>query len=301
MILGIDIGGTNVKFGVVDENFNIVKAYSIKTETDKGDRHLVQTIVDTAKEIYTEYPFTRVGIGTPGKVDQEAGICVRAANLPYANTPMKELAEAALHMDVTIANDATCAVCGELYAGMGRKYKNFIMVTLGTGVGGGIVIDGKPYSGTNGNAGEFGHMIIQAGGVPCGCGQKGCYEAYASVTALIRITKRMAEEHPESLLAQLCKEGVNGKTAFDAKEQCCEIGAAVVDEYITNIATGVQGLSWIFAPDAVVFGGAITNQGDNLLLPLREKVNYHGEMSISPLKNDAGVIGAAAMAVQSAT
>ena len=176
MVLGIDIGGTNIKFGVAGENYNIIKSYCIPTEKDRGDKYLVNTIIQKAKEIYDEFPYEKIGVGTPGTVDFENGICVKGSNLPYNNTPIKEMIEKELKIESVIANDATCAICGELYAGVGKQYKNFIMLTLGTGVGGGIVIDGKPFFGTDGGAGEFGHIIIDFGGEKCGCGQRGCYE-----------------------------------------------------------------------------------------------------------------------------
>lgn len=297
MILGIDIGGTYIKFGIVDENYQI-KSYCVRTETDKGDIHLVNQVIEKAKEIRKEIDFDRIGIGTPGTIDSEKGVVIRASNLPYKNTPIVEMLRSELGVPVKLANDATCAVAGELYAGMGQQYDNFIMVTLGTGVGGGIVIGNKIYKGRGGRAGEIGHMIIKYDGLKCPCGQTGCYEQYASVAALIRQTKEAIAENPESLLAQMGKEKVSGRTAFDAKKEGCPIAERVVDKYIEYIAMGIQSLVRIFQPDAVVLGGAISNEGDNLLLPLRDKVTLPVEIHISDLKNNAGVLGAAAVAAQ---
>ncbi|MBE5868402.1 MAG: ROK family protein [Lachnospiraceae bacterium] len=298
MILGVDIGGTNIKFGIIDENYNIVARRSIPTATQHGAQAIVEDIIKMALELQKEYPLTAIGIGTPGTVDYANGICVRCANIPYQNTPMTGPVQEATGLPVKLANDASCAICGELYAGNGREYQNLVMITLGTGVGGGIIIDGKPYFGTRGGAGEFGHMVIDASGRPCRCGQKGCLEQYASVTALIRETQLAAEQNPDSVLAQFCKEEVNGQSVFDAVKAGCPVAKQVLDSYLNYLAVGVTSLTRIFQPDVVVLGGAVTNQEDALVQPLREKIKLPVKVVISQLKNDAGIIGAAAMAVE---
>lgn len=300
MILGVDIGGTNIKFGVVDEEYNILEKLKIPTAKDGRAETIIENIVSVIQNIRETFPIEKIGIGTPGTVDYEKGICVRSANLPYNNTPMVAMVEEAVNLPVFLANDATSAVCGELYAGSGRIYSNLIMVTLGTGVGGGIIIDGKPYYGSRGGAGEFGHIIIEQNGIPCRCGQKGCLEKYASITALIEQTEAAAIANPESLLAQMCQGEISGQTAFEAKKEGCPIAHQVLDTYFSYIATGITSLVRVFQPEAVVLGGAVTNEGDNLLLPLKEKITLPVEVLISSLKNDAGVIGAAAMAANRA-
>lgn len=297
MVLGVDIGGTNIKFGVIDENYNIVESKLIPTVTEFGDKKIVDDIIETAQEFKNEYSITRIGIGTPGTVDYEKGICIRASSLPYKNTPIVKMVEEKLCIPVKLANDASCAVCGELYAGNGQKYKNIVMLTLGTGVGGGIIIDNKPYFGARGGAGELGHIIIKSDGAECKCGQRGCLEQYASVTALIKATEEAAFKNPESKLAELCKDRVSGKTLFDALNKDCPIAEEVLDDYLTYLAVGITSIIRIFQPDAVVLGGAITNEGDGLLKPLRKKVVLPADIVISELKNDAGIIGAAAMAI----
>lgn len=297
MILGIDIGGTYTKFGVVDENYQL-KSFCMPTELDKGDIHMVKQIIEKAKEIRKGIDFDRIGIGTPGTIDSEKGIVIRASNLPYKNTPIVDMLKDELNVPVRLANDATCAIAGELYAGMGQKYDNFIMVTLGTGVGGGIVIGNKIYKGRGGRAGEIGHMVIKYDGLECPCGQKGCYEQYASVAALIRQTKEAIKDNPKSLLAELGKGEVSGRTVFDAMREGCPLAKEVIDKYTDYIAIGVQSLVRIFQPDCVVFGGAISNEGDNLLNPIKEKVTLPVDIQISDLKNNAGILGAAALASQ---
>ncbi len=298
MILGIDIGGTNIKFGVVSESYDLIRTWSIPTEADKGDLAIVENIIHKLPEIQKEYPIDLIGVGSPGSLDCEKGICIRASNLPYRNTPIVSMISEASGIPARLINDANAAVYGELYAGTGQTYKNIIMVTLGTGVGGGIVIDGAPYSGRAGRAGEIGHMTLVHNGLPCPCGRKGCFEQYASVTALIRQTKEAIEQHPDSLLAQLYRDHVTGRSAFDAKEKGCQTAAAVIEQYADYLASGLTSLQNIFDPDALILGGAISGQGENLLDPIRRRLTKPHNLLISPLHNDAGVIGAAAAARQ---
>jgi len=295
MVLGIDIGGTNVKLGVVDEAFRIVEKVSIETQKNKGDIEMVANIISAAKAIYSAYSFTAIGIGSPGCIDSEKGVCVSSGNLPYNNTPIVKMFEEAFKMPVSIENDGACAVLGELYAGVGRKYDDFIMVTLGTGIGGGIVLNRKMYRGATNLAGELGHMTIKYDGQRCVCGNTGCFEMYASVTALIKQTKQAVEQYPDSLLANLSQKQITGKTAFDAAGAGCLVGKMVVDQYIEYLSYGINNILSNFDPQAIVLGGAISNQGENLLLPLKEKlIELHNtKIEVSQLGNDAGIIGAA--------
>ena len=296
MILGIDVGGTNVKFGVCDEEYNIIKSYSIKTQKDKGDVYFINTISDKINEIKKEFDIEKIGIGSPGTIDSKNGVGIRASNLPYKYTPIADIIEEATGIRPVIDNDANCATAGEFYAGYGRECKNMVMVTLGTGVGGGIIIDKKLYTGKSGVVGEFGHFSINFNGIPCPCGQKGCLEQYASVTALIRQTKEAIEKNPDSLLAKMGEEKVSGRTAFDAMKAGCPVGAAVVDKYIDYLAMGILGVNFILQPDIVVIGGAISNEGYYLINPLKEKLIRDVDVRVSKLGNSAGVIGAATIA-----
>ena len=295
MILGIDIGGTNIKFGVVDEAYHIVQKYMIPTAVEQGADRIVSDIIEKCKEIKKDCPFEKIGIGTPGKVDSKKGVCVRASHLPWQNTPMADRLETELGVKVCVANDATCAICGEIVAGVGRTYQDFIMITLGTGIGGGICMNGKPCFGVNGAAGEFGHMTINYDGVPCRCGGKGCFEQYASVSALIRQTEEAVEKNPESRLAKCAREEnrISGKTLFHAVEAGCEVALEVLEQYTDYLAHGIFGLCKIFAPEAVVIGGAVSGQGELLLEPVRRKINLDINLAASELQNDAGIIGAA--------
>ncbi len=299
MFLGIDIGGTNIKLGVIDKNYQILEKYSIAAEKDNGDIHFVQTIAQKAKEIKQKFNFERIGIGTPGTLDAKSGVVVRSANLPYKNTPVVEIIQQELEVPVKIANDAACAICGELYAGIGKRYDNFLMLTLGTGVGGGIVLNGKPYFGSRGRAGEFGHFVISYGGRECGCGQKGCFEQYASVNALIRITEEAAVKKPHSILAEMCNDEVSGKTVFEAKKAGCSVADEVIKQYIDYLRAGMVSLYRFFQPQAIVIGGGISNEEEYLIEPLKACISFPMEIFASSLKNDAGILGAVAIATES--
>ncbi|MBR6572084.1 MAG: ROK family protein [Clostridia bacterium] len=297
MILGIDIGGTNIKFGVTEDDYTLLKRYSIPTASHRPIETIVDDIIAKANEIHEEYAFDRIGIGTPGDIDSSAGVCMRANNLPYNDTPIVAMISEGTGMPVAIANDATAALYGEIFAGVGKAYPNLIMITLGTGVGGGIAIDGKPYLGTKGYGGELGHMVIKYDGLPCPCGLVGCYEQYASVTALIRQAKEAAAQHPHSLLAQKATADFSALDIFNAKEEGCPVAAAVLDQYAAYITIGLNSFENIFQPDAFVIGGAISSQEENLLSLVRAKLDKPANLFASALKNDAGVIGAAVVAV----
>ena len=298
MILGIDIGGTGVKFGVVNDDYVILKSCAIPTGAHRNVEAIINDIIETALALHAEYAFDRIGIGSPGDIDSENGVCIRAGNLPYDNTPVSQMISDALHLPVYVANDATAALYGEIYAGAGKNYQNIIMLTLGTGVGGGIAINGQPYLGSKGYGGELGHMIIKHDGLPCPCGLTGCYEQYASVTALIRQAKAAIRENPDSLLAGLDGDHFSARDIFTAKEKGCPVAAAVIVQYAKHVAIGIDSLENIFQPEVYIIGGAISSQEENLLAPIREKLNKPALLLTSDLKNDAGIIGAAVVAAE---
>ncbi|MBR5308732.1 MAG: ROK family protein [Clostridia bacterium] len=296
MELGIDIGGTNVKFGVVD-GLEIIYKCEIPTGAKRQDTEIVADIITECKKILAKYDkIEKIGIGSPGGIDSENGVILGAANINFRNTPICKMITDATGIPARVGNDANCAVLGELYAGYGREYKNLILITLGTGVGGGIIIDGKPYLGTRGDAGEIGHMIINCDGEKCGCGQDGCLEAYASVTALIKQTKKAIEENPDCYMAKHAEKigKVSGRTSFDSMRAGCPVGAKVVDSYLGYLAIGIKSIYQIFRPDAIVIGGAISNEGEYMTKPIIEKLgNKNVLVATSRLKNDIGIIGAA--------
>lgn len=306
--IGIDLGGTNIAVGVVNEKYEIVGKGKLKTAKTSDASKIVADMADAVNLALKDAGITikevnQVGIAAPGTVVPSIGVVAYANNLPFNNTPVCPLLEEALGVPCLIENDANAAAYGELLAGAGKGAKNFVMITLGTGVGGGVIIDGKIYGGFNYAGAELGHMSIVMNGAPCTCGNKGCYEAYASATALIQQTKEAMDQNPDSLMWEISKEkGVNGVTAFDAMRAGDKAGTKVVETYIDYIAAGLINLVNIFQPEFVAIGGGVCNEGETLLAPLREKVSkgdynknlpQKAKLCVAALGNDAGIIGAA--------
>ena len=266
--VGIDLGGTFIKAGVVDENYNILAKASVASEVDGNDEGLADRIAKAAGMAMSELglsisDISSVGVGTPGAVDSENGVVVYANNLGFRNTPLGKYLEDRLHTSVYLENDANVAAYGETLAGAAAGYKDVVVITLGTGVGGGIIIDGKIYTGFNGFAGELGHMVIQYGGRQCTCGRKGCIEAYASATGLINMTKEAMQAHPDSALWKVAPtlEDVNGKTAYDGMRMGDKVACEVVDTYQNYLGAGLTNYVNIFQPEVLLIGGGICKEG----------------------------------------
>ncbi len=307
--LGIDLGGTNIKAGIVDENNAVIFKSSVPTGVADGNDAVVENIVKACAIALHEAGMTladidNIGIGTPGAVNSDTGIVERAENMRFENFPLAAKLEEKINRKVYIENDANAAALGEFVAGAAKGAKDAVCVTLGTGVGGGIIIGGKLYSGSNYAGGELGHTVIAFDGIPCNCGRRGCWERYASVTALIQQTKDAMLSDEGSALWKIAGdiESVNGKTAFDAMREGDETGCAVVRRYIEYIACGVTNMVNIFQPDVICIGGAISKEGDYILKALSELVEKERFTKVSDkqtkvvmatLENDAGIIGAA--------
>ena len=308
--LGIDLGGTNIVAGVVDEDYKIIATNKVKTNLPRPSEEIVDDIakvsIEAAKAAGVNIKdIAAVGIGTPGSINPKTGIVTYSNNLGFYDLPLGDMLRERLGTDLFLENDANAAAYGEYIAGAGRGTKNFIAVTLGTGVGGGIIIDGKLYSGSNYAGGELGHTVIQMNGEACTCGRLGCYEAYASATALIRQTKQAMIRFPESAMWQLCDgrlENASGKTSFNAMRNGDEAGKAVVDNYIGYVAVGLANIINTFQPDVICIGGGISKEGETLIAPIREIINGENYARSIPAKtvikaadlgNDAGIIGAA--------
>ena len=294
--LGVDLGGTNIAVGVVDEDNRIVSRVSTPTALPRPADAIVASIAEACVKAIGEAGIERedivsVGVGTPGAVNS-SGIVENDANLGFVNTPLRDMIYDLLKIETFIGNDANCAALGEQVAGAGRGTKNFIMVTLGTGVGGGIVLDGKLLTGVNGAAGEIGHMVIDHEGIPCQCGRIGCFEQYASASALIRFAKERNLD-------------VNGaRDVFDLAKADNIVAAEVLDSYFDYLSTGIANLINIFQPEVIAIGGGIAGQGEELLKPLVKKVEskrytkYSKKqtvITVAKLGNDAGIIGAASL------
>ncbi len=308
--IGIDLGGTNIACGVVDDNYKIIGEGKRKTNVPRPAEEIVDDMAAAALEAVENAGLTiddieSVGVGTPGTVAYETGVVVYANNLDWFNLPLAEMLRKRLNKKVFVENDANAAAYGEYVAGAGRNTDNFVAVTLGTGVGGGIIMGGKLYSGSNCAGGELGHMVIQMNGEVCTCGRNGCFEAYSSATALVRQTKQAMIRFPKSKMWELCNNdinAVNGRTAFDAMRMGDTAAQKVVETYCGYLAVGVSNIINIFQPDVVCIGGGISNEGEALIKPVRDIVsgeNYARNMELqtviktAELGNDAGIIGAA--------
>lgn len=311
--IGIDLGGTNIVAAVVDEKYNIIAKAKTPTAVPRSAELIFDDIAKVCKEAVEKAALTMddissVGLGTPGTVNSD-GVIEFANNLNFDNVPAKDMIIERLgDKPVYVANDANCAALGEAYAGCGNGAKNFIAVTLGTGVGSGVIVDGKIVTGVNNAGGECGHMVIVVDGEACTCGRHGCWEAYASATALINQTKRAMEQYPDSVMHQLAEEEgkVSGKTAFDAMRRGDIAGIKVVDQYIKYVACGIINLVNALQPEIICVGGGICNEGETLLRPLRryieaERYSVYSKIQTKILKaelgNDAGIIGAAILGV----
>lgn len=307
MYLGVDLGGTNIAVGLVSDKGEILGQGSTPTNSPRHYSEIVRDMADTAKKVtegagYSMADVKAVGIGCPGSIDQKNGIVVYNNNLGMENVPMVQELQKYIPVPTNIENDANAAALGE-YIVSGEGCGSFVFITLGTGVGGGIILNGKIYRGFNGAGGEIGHITLVHNGYPCTCGKKGCWESYASVTALIRQTKEEMQANPGSLMNKLAieKGKVSGRTAFDAAKAGDRSAQKVVDAYCEYVADGIAGTINIFQPDKLVIGGGISREGEYLLNPIHkfmETNDYNKylpktQIMIAKLFNEAGIIGAA--------
>ncbi len=307
---GIDLGGTNIKAGIIDENQQIIAEASVPTKAQRPYTEIIADMANLIKGLLEELQIQEnelagIGIGNPGTIDAVKGIVVYSNNLGWENVPVVLEMEKYFHCPVKVSNDANCAALGEVKAGAAKEYKNAILLTLGTGVGGGIILDGKVFEGAHAGGAELGHINLIFGGEPCTCGRKGCIEAYVSATALIREAKRAAEKNPSSKLNSLCHGDLNmmnGKIPFDAAEAGDLTAKEVVEKYIVYLGETITDVVNIFRPDVVLLSGGVCNQGEKLTNPvsayIKEKC-FAGEKAFVPavrcarLGNYAGIIGAA--------
>lgn len=308
--IGIDLGGTGIKVGVADENYNIIGRSKAET---KMPRPAFEIMDDIAKACFAavedagiDYEqVENIGIGSPGTINSETGILEFSGNLDMHKFPLRNELEYRLKKSVYIENDANAAAFGENLAGAAKGAKNAIAITLGTGVGSGIIIDGRIYSGFNYAGAEFGHTVIVHHGRQCNCGRRGCWEVYASASALIYQTQVAMLDNPNSELWEIVDhdlDRVDGKTAFDAMRLGDPTGIEVVHKYVSYVACGIVNAINIFQPDIVCIGGGISKEGENLMTPLRqyiknERFSKYSEKQTkfvaATLGNDAGIIGAA--------
>ena len=316
--IGVDLGGTNIAIGIVNEQFEIIKKGSVPTKPERGPDPIIEDMAALSRRLLDECGLTLddveyAGVATPGTANSETGVVEYSNNIPFLRYPMAEKLSALLNgKPVHIENDANAAAKAEAVAGVAKDAKYSVMITLGTGLGGGIVLDGKVYSGFNFAGAELGHTVIQTGGRQCTCGRKGCWEAYSSATGLVNITKDRIREARAAGRKTSMEEMIGGdldkvsaRTAFTAMKAGDELAAEVVDEYISYLAVGVANIINIFQPNVLSIGGGICNEGEYLTKPLLEKVwqetysrdgTPQTEIKIAKLGNDAGIIGPAVLA-----
>ncbi len=308
--IGIDLGGTNIKAGVVADDSRIIGRSSIKTDLPRPAEEIADSIVEAVKlavENSSEKAdrINSIGIGTPGVADRNSGVVLYSCNLGFENTPLGALLKERLGTDIFVENDANVAAYGEVLGGAAKGCRDVVVVTLGTGVGGGIIIDGEIYTGFNFCGAELGHTVIEYNGRQCSCGRKGCFEAYSSATALIGATKRAMNADKSSkmwAIAGNSLDNVDGKTAFDAMRAGDKSGTAVVDEYIGYLGCGLVNIVNTFQPEMLLIGGGICKEGDYLIKPLKEIIKKESYcinpkrstvLAAAKLGNDAGIVGAA--------
>lgn len=307
--LGVDVGGTNLVAAVVDENYNIISKASCKANLPKQPELTADDITEICRLAVKKAGLSfsqieSVGAGFPGIVNSQTGVVEYSCNLDYHNVPVVDMLKERFNIPVTVGNDANAAAIGEFAAGAGSGYDSMIAITLGTGVGGGIIIDGKMRSGFNFSGGELGHMVIQMGGRRCNCGRKGCFEAYASATGLIKTTIEKMRKYPDSVLWKIAvsEDKVEGKTTFDALEQGDIAAKEAFDEFILALSCGVINMINIFQPEMICIGGGLSRQGKVLTDPIQKIVDEEEyardadrrcKIVTAKLGNDAGLIGAA--------
>lgn len=317
LFYGIDIGGTNVKAGIVSEDGTILAQSSMKAGAEHNSAEQILDIAfaqlaELSASLGPEHAAVEAaGVGSPGVIDRSRRRIVRTFNLPFDNLDAASYLEARLNVPVVVGNDANVAALAESRIGAGKGVESSITVTLGTGVGGGVVINDRVYSGFNGAGCELGHVLLVEDGVPCTCGRNGCIEAYCSATALIRQTKEAAQRHPESALAEMVRSGakISGRTPFDLAASGCLVAQGVVDRYIRHVGEAMASFINALNPERIIIGGGISHQGQSFVDAVAKvalsQAFIFGSIEAptfwrATLGNDAGIVGAAMFAKDSA-
>lgn len=314
--IGVDLGGTNIAVGVTDENGTILYKDSVKTLRDRSFEEISDDIGNLcvgvlAKARINSDEVKSIGIGTPGACDYNNGVLIYASTFKFKNADFKKALQKFINVPVYIENDGNAAALAECMAGGAKGAKNIIMITLGTGIGGGIIIDGCIYRGFNNVAGELGHTVIVCGGQQCVCGRKGCFEMYASATALIRMTREYVSNNPDSYISGICEgkaDNIDARTAFLAARNGDKAGIELVEIYEEYLAEGLSNMINIFEPEVLIMGGGVSKEGEYLLAPIRQKIIekvYSKGLDVPQTKiveailgNDAGIVGAAMLGRQ---
>jgi glucokinase len=308
--LGLDVGGTNLVAGVVDEDYQIISKERFVTNASRSIDEITFDMAEVSRQAVRSAglqlsDMSSWGIGMPSCINPKTNLLVHSNNFGWKNVPVYDYLSKYINLPTYVANDANCAVYGEVLAGVAKNYTDAIMLTLGTGVGGGIIINKKIYSGYDTMGAELGHTKLVYDGIRCTCGQKGCLESYCSSTALIRQAKEAVKEEPLTRILELCQgdtNRINGLVIFEAAKEGDALAVKLVDDYIGHLAAGISTFITIFRPQIIILGGGIAHAGDFLLKPLNEKLytsTFAADIIGIPqivgaeLGNDAGIIGAA--------
>ncbi len=309
MYIGVDLGGTGIKAGVVNQKGEILSKGSIPTQVERGYGPISADIAQLCREVVGKAGFTladiaAIGVGVPGICDPKTGVIPFCTNLGWHDVPFVSELQRYIDLPVHVDNDATVAGFAESIAGVSAGSEASVFLTLGTGVGGAIIIGGRPYSGVHGVGSEIGHMILALDGEPCSCGNKGCFERYASATAIIREGCRAVAEHPESAIMKRCGgkvERINAKMIIDCAKEGDKTARDVFATYVKGLAHGIVSIINILDPEVIVLGGGVSMAGEFLLSAVREEVEKlvfyktmpHAHIELAQLGADAGIIGAA--------
>ncbi len=309
MRIGIDLGGTAIKLGIVNDDYEILKQITCDTNAYRPAHEILDTMSEQAYALVeaaglSMNDIVSVGIGSPGTCNPRTGIVEYACNLSFENLPLQKEMEARLGRPVYIDNDANTAAYGEYIAGAAKGSNSFILITIGTGIGSGIIFNGRIYTGCNYAGAELGHIVIQKDGILCGCGRRGCFEQYCSATALICRTKEAMEKRHDSLLWKYAPtlDDVDGRTAFAAMKAGDLVAGELIANYLRYMTCGLTNIINIFQPELMCIGGGVSNEKETLLSPLRlfvaeerySKYSLHQtRLEAAALGNRAGIIGAA--------
>lgn len=309
--IGVDIGGTSIKIGFMSREGDFLAKWQIPMPKNVSGERVLSTIWDSIKvqmikEKMNIEQFQAIGVGSAGFVDPKSGVVKQSVNIGWKNFPIKEIFERLTKLPVVVDNDANIAALGEIWKGAATGERDIVMITLGTGVGGGIIVDGKIVSGNSGTAGEIGHIIVDPDGDLCNCGRRGCLETIVSATGIRNLALKIAKLYPNSLIADYFnqKGDISATNVFAFAKEGDQASNEVIDKVADILGRTIANISAIINPSKVLLGGGVSNAGDQLRLAVENKFNQYAlqrvkescKIEIAQLKNDAGIIGAVYLA-----